>query len=266
MSSEGNPDFYGETVGRLLRQGTLTTDMDILVVCGGETDRSVLSRHGFRRVVISNLDPAPGPDTVAPFRWARQDAERLSYDDESFDFCVVHSGLHHCRSPHRALLEMYRVARQGLLLFEPYDNLLTRLGVRLNIGQEYEHAAVFHNGCARGGVGNSPIPNHIYRWTEREISKTINCFAPHARHEAAFFHAMRVPWGQLRARRGKAPYAVMRLAQPALRLFTTCFPRQGNNFAALVRKPELPVALHPWLRQESGTIRLNVDWLARRYG
>jgi SAM-dependent methyltransferase len=263
--SEGNPDFYFDTVGRLLRDGTLSQRMRLLVVCGGETDRAVLARHGFDHVVISNVDPRPHPDAVAPFAWHHQDAEHLTYADRAFDFSLVHSGLHHCRSPHRALLEMYRVARTGVLLFEPYDNLLTRLSVRLGIGQEYEHAAVFHHGFAYGGVDNSPIPNHVYRWTTREIVKTVNCYAPYARHPVRTFHEIRVPWGQLRARRGRALYWGFRLAQPALQLFGRCFPRQGNNFAAVVLKPELPVALHPWLRQVDGDIRLNEQWLTDRY-
>ena len=49
---------------------------------------------------------------------------------------------HHCHSPHRGLLEMYRVARRGVLAFEPRDTRLVRLGVRLGFGQEYEIAAV----------------------------------------------------------------------------------------------------------------------------
>jgi ubiquinone/menaquinone biosynthesis C-methylase UbiE len=265
VTAEGNPDFYGGTVRRLLRDGILTTGMDILVVCGGETDRMVLSQNGFRQVVISNVDPRPRWEEFAPFEWSYQDVERLAYGDESFDFCIVHSGLHHCHAPHRALLEMYRVARKGVLLFEPYDNLLTRLSVRFNIGQEYEHAAVFYNGCAFGGVRNSHIPNHIYRWTQREILKTINCYAPHARHEVEFFHRTRIPWEQLRGRRNRTLYFTVKLAQPALRLFELCFPRQSNNFGALVLKPELPLALHPWLRQDGEIIRVDEEWLALRY-
>jgi ubiquinone/menaquinone biosynthesis C-methylase UbiE len=265
VGADGNPDFYGDTIGRLLRDGTLRTDMEVLVVCGGETDRAVLHDHGFQRVVISNLDPRPDPGAIAPFTWSRQDAERLAYPDGSFDVCIVHSGLHHCRAPHRALLEMYRVVRTGLLLFEPYDNLLTRMSVRLSIGQEYEHAGVFQNGCARGGVGNSAIPNHIYRWTEREIEKTIHCYAPFARHEIRYFRGTRIPWGQLRARRRRGLYCTVKLTQPALQAFSFCFPRQRNNFAALVLKPDLPGALHPWLRQDGGAIRLDEGWLVARY-
>lgn len=258
-------DFYGEVIGHFLRLGVLNTGMRILVVCGGKIDKDVLQRAGFQHVVISNVDPRPSREEFSPFDWCHQDAERLTFDDGSFDFCMVHSGLHHCYAPHRALLEMYRVARTGLLLFEPYDNLTTRLGVRFNIGQEYEHSSVFNNDHEHGGVGNSSIPNYIYRWTEQEIVKTINCYAPHARHEIRFMHRMRIPWTQLRTRRNKTLYHVVRLAQPALKMVELCFPKQSNNFAALVLKPELPLALHPWLRQDGEAIQLDNQWLAARY-
>ncbi len=78
-----------------------------------------------------------------------QDVERLGFTDRAFDFVVVHQGLHHCHSPHRGLLEMYRVARRGVLAFEPRDTRLVRLGVRLGFGQEYEIAAVAENGLRR---------------------------------------------------------------------------------------------------------------------
>jgi ubiquinone/menaquinone biosynthesis C-methylase UbiE len=259
-------EFYREVISQLVRSGVLRTDMEILVICGGHTDRAVLQEAGFERVVISNVDPRPSEMEFAPFGWNYQDAERLAFDDGSFDICLVHSGLHHCHSPHRALLEMYRVARRGLILFEPYDNLLTHLGVRLNIGQEYEHAAVYFNEGKYGGVGNGPIPNYVYRWTEQEIVKAIQCYAPHARHDIRFIHKMRIPWTQLRHRRNKAFYYTVRFAQPLLKLLEFAFPKQSNNFAAVVLKPDLPLDLHPWLRQDGETIRLNDEWLAARYG
>jgi hypothetical protein len=160
---------------------------------------------------------------------------------------------------------MYRVARKGILFFEPYDNLMTRLGVKLNVGQEYEHASVFFNHSDHGGVGNSAVPNYIYRWTEREIKKTISCYAPYAKHEFRFIHTNRIPWGQLRARRNSGVHHLVRLGQPALKLLETFFPKQGNHFAALVLKPPLPAGLHPWLRRDGETILANDQWLAARY-
>jgi SAM-dependent methyltransferase len=261
-------DFYDDVVDELVRDGVLHTGMSVLVVCGGRTDTQALRRCGFRDVVISNLGARPKGGDLEPFGWSEQDAERLAFDDDSFDLCVVHSGLHHCYSPHRALLEMYRVARQAVLLFEPYDNLLTRVGVRLGIGQEYEYAGVageWGRAGHRGGVADTTIPNFVYRFTEREIVKAVHSFAPYARHDIRFFHRMRIPWGQLRRRRNRALYLAVRLAQPALRLVEACAPRQSNNFAALIRKPDLSRSLHPWLRRGDDGVEVDGDWLAARY-
>jgi len=261
-------DFYDEVITELVRDGLLDTSMSVLVVCGGRTDRLALERCGFTDVVISNLGQRPGAKELGSFRWAEQDAEHLTFDDESFDLVVVHSGLHHCHSPHRALLEMYRVARRGVLMFEPYDNLLTRTGVRLGIGQEYEHAGVagdMGGSGHRGGVANTTIPNFVYRFTEREIVKAVSSYAPYARHDVRFFHRMRIPWGQLRRRRNRGLYLAVRAAQPALRLVELLAPRQSNNFAAAILKPDLSRTIHPWLRRTGDTIEVNDEWLAGRY-
>jgi ubiquinone/menaquinone biosynthesis C-methylase UbiE len=261
-------DFYDEVIMALVQDGVLGTGMKVLVVCGGRTDKLVLERCGFRDVVISNLGLRPADKDLGSFGWSEQDVERLTFDDESFDFAVVHSGLHHCHSPHRALLEMYRVARRGVVVFEPYDNLLTRVGVRLGIGQEYEYAGVageLGRGGHRGGVANTTIPNFVYRFTEREIIKTIHSYAPYARHDIRFFHRMRIPWGQLRRRRSQGLYLAMRLAQPVLKIVEVCAPGQSNNFAAVIRKPDLSRTLHPWLRRSGGAVEVNSDWLAGRY-
>ena len=257
-------DFYDEVLGELLRAGIADTGMRVLVVCGGVTDSTALRRRGFTDVTISNVGAAPRIDPA--FTFARQDAEHLTYDDGSFDLCVVHSGLHHCHSPHRALLEMYRVARRAVLLFEPYDNLLTRVGVRLGVGQEYEHASVHCNNAHQGGVANTTVPNFVYRFTEQEIVKAVHCYAPYARHDIRFFHRMRIPWTQLRRRRNRAFYYAVRAARPALKVVETVLPRQSNNFAALIRKPELPAQLHPWLRRDDAGIHLDEGWVNDRYG
>ena len=133
-------DFYSETLRRLLNDGWMGLDSSVLVVCGGAYDRDVFYGLRFRRVTISNLDShldsrMDGRE-FAPYPWSSQDVERLGFEDGAFDFVVVHQGLHHCHSPHRGLLEMYRVARRGVLAFEPRDTRLVRLGVRRGWGQE----------------------------------------------------------------------------------------------------------------------------------
>jgi SAM-dependent methyltransferase len=257
-------DFYDEVLGELLRSGIAETDMSVLVVCGGATDSAALRRLGFTDVTISNVGARPRIDPAHTF--AQQDAEHLTYEDGSFDLCIVHSGLHHCHSPHRALLEMYRVARRAVLMFEPYDNLLTRVGVKLGVGQEYEHASIHTNKGHQGGVANTTVPNFVYRFTEQEIVKAVHCFAPYAQHDIRFFHRMRIPWTQLRRRRNKAFYYAVQAARPALKVVETVMPRQSNNFAALIRKPVLPSELHPWLRQDDAGIHLDQSWVQQRYG
>ena len=223
--------FYRDVVEQLIKENVLDPGMTVLVVCGGEIDRTVFQKAGLKNVVISNLDVRLKGNEFAPFEWSFQDAEALTFEDSSFDFCVVHSGLHHCHSPHRALLEMYRVARKGILVFEPYDNFTTRLGVSLNLGQEYEHAAVFYNDCAYGGVKNSIIPNYVYRWTKREIVKTVSTFAPHGKHRFRFIHKLRLPWDQLKGRKNKAFYLTALLVLPVMKVLCGFSRKQCNSFA-----------------------------------
>jgi SAM-dependent methyltransferase len=258
--------FYAEMLERLMREGVLSRETRVLVSCGGYMDRRVLAGLGFQNAVISNLDERMDADCFAPFEWSFQDAEGLDFEDDAFDFGIVHAGLHHCFSAHRALLELYRVGRKGILVFEPYDNLVTRLGVRLGFGQDYEHAAVAQNALRNGGVRNSSIPNHVYRWTAGEIVKTIRSYAPHAEPRFEFRHALRIPWRRLRRRRNPVPLWGMVLTFPLLKALGLLFPSQTNEFSALVVKPELPRDLHPWLKLDAGAVAIDPAWVGQHYG
>ena len=256
-------DFYSETLRRLLKDGWLGLDSSVLVVCGGRYDHDVFHELGFRRVTISNLDSRLDSrmdgSEFAPYPWRLQDVESLGFEDGAFDFVVVHQGLHHCHSPHRGLLEMYRVARVGVLAFEPRDTRLVRLGVRLGFGQEYEIAAVAGNGLRFGGVGNSATPNFIYRWTEREIEKTIRTFWPAGRAGFRYFSALRVPKERMRSMKNRLVARSLGALLPIVRLFAKVFPGQSNCFAFAITKAG---ELHPWMADE-GTV--DAEWVRGRY-
>jgi ubiquinone/menaquinone biosynthesis C-methylase UbiE len=240
-------DFYSETLGKLLGRGEIKLDDSILVTCGSMVDRDALLSRDFKKVTITNVDRQLPPDVFVPYSWNFQNAECLTYDDSSFEFVISHSGLHHCSSPHRALLEMYRVARKGVLVFEPRDSLLLRMGVKLGFGQDYELAAVVCNEARCGGVTNSVVPNYVYRWTKREVEKTIRSYAPEAKHRIDYFHALRIPTGALSLKRRKLHLYIANV----LGLFAgvaTTFPFMANNIAFFVAKPRLPRDLQPWLR------------------
>ena len=241
--------FYGETLARLLAAGVLRREMSVLVVCAGEADRDVLLDSGFRDVTISNL-AGGDEESFSPYHWALQDAEALTYDDESFDLVAVSGGLHHCRSPHRALLEMYRVARDVVFVLESRDSLLMRAAVGLGVADEYELTAVAAHECRSGGVRDTSTPNFVYRWTEREVEKAIASAAPHVRHRIRFFHELELPFSVLGLRYGRPGEIAARVAEPALGLVSKVFPSQANLFAFCVAKPALPADLQPWMRLE----------------
>lgn len=257
--------FYESVLSKLLSSGLVTLEMKILVLCGGSRDRDALAFHGFEKVTISNLGDCSEGERYLPFHWSSQDAENLSYPDKSFDFVCVHSGLHHCASPHRALLEMYRVAKVGVLVVEARDSLLMRLGRSLNLTPEYEVEAVVGNKFISGGLRNSQIPNYIYRWTEREVEKTIQTFAPYAKHELKFWYGMHLPTERLQMQRKGASLNLLRLLTPIMWILNLTLPRQLNRFAFFVRKPSLPKELFPWLQGPEGNLRFNVDWAQSKY-
>ena len=226
--------FYRRVVGELLERGVLTRDLSLVVVGGGELDRSVLSGHGFETVTLTNLDPEQGEV---------EDAEALSYADGSFDFGIVSAALHHCRSPHQALLELYRVSRVGVLALEARDSTLMRLANRLGVAEEYELTVVAAEGFRTGGVANSAVPNYVYRWTEREVEKTIRSAAPEREHRFLWFRELELPVSVLE-QSGKSAW---RFARWPLRALVTVLPGQANLFAFAVLKG----GLQPWMRTPS---------------
>lgn len=235
--------FYAE----ILRKTAIPRDRSVLVVCGGELDRNTLVEEGFTSVTISNLDERIRGDDFAPYEWSFQDAESLSFPDGAFDYCIVHAGLHHCASPHRALLEMYRVARKGVLAFEARDSLLMRTAIRTHRVPAYEAAAVRWHKFRYGGVRNTPVPNYIYRWTESEVAKTIASYAPHAPHQIRYYYGLRIPEERLPFASSPRLRWLSRGVKRSLEFGTRLFEKQGNMFAFYIEKPADGV-LFPWMK------------------
>ncbi len=247
--------FYVEVITAALADGALRPDDRVLVVCGSVRDDASLKEAGLRNFEMSNI----GGDVEV-------DVENLPYPEGSYDAVIVHSGLHHCASPHRGLLEMYRVAKRCILLFEPADNLVTWLGQKLGIGQTYEFAAVQCNRLQCGGWRNTSAPNWVYRFNASEIRQTINCAAPFGPHRFRFHYRTRVPWRQLRVRRNKIPFVMAMFAAPVLRLLDALGPVASNNLATVIVKPDLPLEKFPWLEQHAKGWIAHRGWFLRKFG
>lgn len=263
---ESHTDFYKSTLESLLADGTLTRTSKVLVICGGDTDREVFESLGFKDVTVSNLSLPPDKQGTSPLAssWARQDAERLSYPDNTFDIAVVHSGLHHLRCPQKAIGEMYRVASRGILGFEPARNLFTALGVKMGIGQQYEIAAVCYNNYKAGGVADSRIPNYVYRFSKTDIIRTVQALAPVASHRYRFWYATRLP-GSLKGATRRGVRLFVDLLAPLLTLVGRMFPFLANNIAFFVAKPTLPNDLFPWLCMEGNEIAPRREYIEKIY-
>ena len=255
--------FYSNIVEKRI----LNKDASILVCGGGLLDKETFLDLGFSNVTLSNLDTRTSADKFAPYKWDYQDAQSLSYDDNSFDYVVIHAAIHHAPMPHKVLLEMYRVSRVGILAFEARDSFLMRIVTKLNLAQEYEHAAVFYNDCSHGGVNNTQIPNYVYRWTEREIEKTIQSYNPISKHTFLYDYGSAYPCTPELELKNGFKVSLLFLLKSLYIFFSRIFYKQQNQFAFFILKISKENELFPWLCRDKDTndIKFNKAWAEKKY-
>lgn len=256
--------FYLNTVNELIKD----KKSSILICGGGELDKSIFNKLGFINVTISNLDTRMKKDLYLPFQWKFENAENLSLKDNSFDFVIIHAAIHHASSPHKVVTEMYRVASKGILAFENRDSFTMKLLEKFNLTQTFEHAAVYFNNCIYGGMNNTEIPNYIYRWTEREIEKTIKSYAPYFEHNFKYKYGTAFPCSPELENRGKLKWIILKIAQPFFFFFAKIFPRQQNLFAFYIEKPNITNGrIFPWLKydKKENKIKFNKEWASKKY-
>lgn len=230
--------FYAAQLDKVISD----KNASILVVAGGKNDVLMLNMLGFTNAVISNIMPVAEFD-FAPYSYRQEDATRLTFADDSFDYVIVSAALHHLSSPHAGLIEVYRVARKGALVFEATDNLLMRLMVRLGIAEAYELSAVKRRDNTSGGINNTEVPNYVYRWTARELIKTLRSYAPHMKQHVTINHGLTMPYSFEIS--GKLHYKIM---YAVLKTTLLLFPSQCNLFCAYIKKPVLPDDLQEWMK------------------
>lgn len=251
-------DFYLAIVKTL----RLADDDTVLVVCGGSADQRALERADVQHATISNLSPHDSVQTYGSYAWEYQDAENISHPDGSFDWVIVHAGLHHCASPHRALCEMFRVARKGVLVIESRDSFVVRAAVHFGLTADFEtEPALLSNGKS-GGQRNLSLPNFVYRWTEREINKTLSSFDPAHKNTFEYHYMWSLPTQRIAMSRNPVVRATVRIADAGKWFLATLLPRQANNFGIVVRKSD---DLHPWVRKEGAELVADLDYISKRY-
>ncbi len=255
-------NFYVESLRSLIARNILFSDDSVLVLAGGSHDRASLLEAGFSNVVISNLEYHAGQTEYAPYPWMRLDAEKLEIDDDSYDWVIIHAGLHHLAVPAQGVCEMFRVCRKGILCFEARDSLAMRIAVKVTLSSDYELEPAFLSGGLTGGYRNGPIPNYIYRWTEREFEKVVKSFYPAFQLDFHYFYGLSVSLQRFEMGRSPLRRFIGRFLHSISTIFPQIFPRQGNQFGMVAVKTN---RLQPWLTMEGGRFQFRDEELSKKY-
>lgn len=238
--------FARAVLGSLVAEGAVATTDRVLAVCAGQQDQALFDEAGLTDVCLTNLDVVDGINPHGKgqqadgARWERADAQDLPFPTGAFDWAWVSDGIHHCRSPHRAVTEMYRVSRKGVIVVESRDSLAVQVANRVGLSPRYEINGRLLQTRRNGGVDFGPVPNFIYRWTEAEFEKLVSCYDPEHRCSFEYFYGLTVPTGALGSK--------ARAVGVAARCITRVAPRQGNTFGMVARKGPLA----PYLEEADG--------------
>jgi len=245
--------IYSKVISELIKD----KNSSILIIGAQLADRNAFYNAGFRNVLLSGFDEREM--AYEPFEWIKENGMSLSFNEQSFDYVVTHAVLHHMSSPHRGLTEMYRVAKKGVLVFESRDSLLMQIAEKLGLTQKYEVAGCYPT----SGVDGTNIPNYIYRWTEREIEKTINTYAPAFKHKFTYKYWSIYPDGPDLSSTKKL---LLKLVRPFYFLFVNIFPKQQNGLVFFIEKPTNENSLLPWLFYDNNKkIDVDTNWINQYY-
>jgi ubiquinone/menaquinone biosynthesis C-methylase UbiE len=143
------------------------------------SDAHYLMQHGAVALAtdISDTLLKEGAEIGYIGAYKKENAETLSFEDSAFDFVLCKESYHHFPRPMKALYEMLRVGKKGVILLEPvdpyiYKNVfqalfrgllsgLNALGIfRLLLGREVKKHTY------------EDVGNYVYKISEREIEKT----------------------------------------------------------------------------------------------
>ncbi len=114
-----------------------------------------------------------------------ENAEKLSFEDNSFNYVFCKESYHHFPRPYIALYEMLRVASKAVFLVEPNDEpiaqsvglkdylrfkfqvVLSKLGMRKQLSTHYRKPVLFPN------KGYEESGNYVYSISKREAQKIM---------------------------------------------------------------------------------------------
>ena len=135
-------------------------------------DAQYLTAHGAKAlptdIAVSLLAEAKKQGRITAFN--KENAESLSFADHSFDFVLCKESYHHFPRPMKALHEMLRVARCGVLLIEPNDHECPDTAAA-TLSRLIKNAIKRLLGRPANGHRFEELGNYVYGISRREIEK-----------------------------------------------------------------------------------------------
>jgi SAM-dependent methyltransferase len=107
-------------------------------------------------------------------KYAVENVEKLSFDDNSFDYVFCKEAYHHFPRPYLGVYEMLRVAREAVILVEPHDPIskMPFLLALRNIFDRWDTSAL--QKYWKNRYSFETVGNYVFKLSEREMDKLAN--------------------------------------------------------------------------------------------
>ncbi len=106
--------------------------------------------------------------------FSKQNAEKLNFESNSFDYVLIKETLHHLPRPWLAIYESFRVCKKGVIIIEPndsypYSNILKKIFIHFkNLLKRLLKKKIYKDEYSFEEVGN-----FIYSINSRELEKFL---------------------------------------------------------------------------------------------
>ena len=100
-----------------------------------------------------------------------QNAEKLTFADNAFDFALCKEAYHHFPRPYMAVYEMLRVAKKGIVLIEPHDPL-SKMPFLLALRNVFDPIDTrLLQRYWKNRYSFETVGNYVFKLSEREMEK-----------------------------------------------------------------------------------------------
>ena len=221
-------EFYQNQILKFLHK-----NKSILVLGASSEEGRLFQKLQFKKVTLSNinLDQLIGSEKYKLKKKKIDFRNLFKIKNNSYDYVVVHASIHHTSKPHNILLEMYRIAKHGVLIIESNDSLIMKISVKLNFSEDFEKSALSQN---VGGVDGSNVPNYVYRWTEREVKKLFYSYQPDKKINIIFNYQNNI-FNEILTN-NSIKRIILTLSYIFLKIIFFLFPRQQNLMSIFIDK------------------------------